>query len=315
MAKKILSLSLAIILIIHLFYCVHLKNARNAYEAKDYGQVIALCREAIASDSTDVEAYLLMGKSYRALDSLDQALMTIKSAYQLQPESPEAIAELTRTYISLGDHALSGDRKRQALEYFNAAESLNPNQPTALIRLADLHFGQGDLDMARSKYEKFISLAPDSSVSVRLGEIEDRTRKASSFYDKGLAALKRNRLKTARSMFDKAVKLKADFDDARYHLLIAEGRLQYKKATKKSYWDAIDAFGRAAALKSDAAEPHFRLAQAYEKKNPDEFTNAIDEYETALRLEPNGPFSGVCRKKAKELKKRKEKLDKFWGRK
>jgi tetratricopeptide (TPR) repeat protein len=315
MLKKNVSLLLAIILIVFFFNCAHLKNARTAYEARDYRQVIALCREAIDSDSTSVEAYLLMGRSYRALDSLDQALMAIKSAYQLQPESPETIAELTQTYLSLGDHALSGDRKRQALEYFNTAESLNPNQPTALLSLADLHFGQGDLDIARSKYEKLASIAPDSSVSARLAEIESRTQTASSFYDKGLTALKRNRLKTAKSMFAKAVKLKADFNDARYHLLIAEGRLQYKKATKKSYWDAIDAFGRAAALKSDAAEPHFRLALAYEKKDPDEFVNAIDEYETALRLEPDGPFSGASRKKVKELKARKEKMDKFWGRK
>ena len=307
---------LTFILILALIvFCAHLKNARNAYEAKDYRQVITLCREAITSDSTDADAYLLMGRSYRALDSLDQALTAIKSAYQLQPESPETIAELTRTYIALGDHALSGDRKRQAIEYFNATESLNPSHPTALLRLADLHFDQGDLDMARSKYEKLVSIAPDSSVSARLAEIEDRTQKASSFYDKGLAALKKNRLKTAKSMFDKAVKLKADFIDARYYLLIAEGRLQYKKATKKSYWDAIDAFGRAAAIKSDAAEPHFHLAQAYEKKDPDEFVNAIDEYETVLRLEPDGPFSGVSRKKVKELKARKEKMDKFWGRK
>ena len=116
-------------------------------------------------------------------------------------------------------------------------------------------------------------------------------------------------------MFCKAIKLKADFDDARYHLLMVEGRLEFKKATKKSYWDAIDAFGRAAALKSNAAEPHFRLAQAYEKKDPDEFVNAIDEYEAALRLEPDGPFSKASQKKVKELKARKEKMDKFWGRK
>ena len=80
-------------------------------------------------------------------------------------------------------------------------------------------------------------------------------------------------------------------------------------------WDAIAAFGKAAAIRSEVGEPHFYMARAYEKKDPEEFVNAIEAYEKALQTEPEGPFASACKKKIRELKARKDKLDKFWGRK
>jgi len=52
-------LSLLLLLTILTFHCTHLKNAHQAYEENNYRQVITLCRQAIASDSTDTEAYLV----------------------------------------------------------------------------------------------------------------------------------------------------------------------------------------------------------------------------------------------------------------
>ena len=304
-----------ILFIITIFGCAHLNNARKAYESKDYKQVIALCRKTIASDSTNVEAWVLLTQSYLATDSLSLALTIIKKAYQLNPASPDIVPVYTSTLIGLGDQAYDDKKFRDAMAYFEAAESLDSTHAIVLDRIGNLHFENGDFDKARIKFEKRLTLSPDSTVSARLAEIGEKTQDAESLYQKGLSAYKRGQLKTARNYFDKALKVKSDHTDARYHLLMADGRLYYKKATKKSCWDAVDAFGKAATLRSDEAEPYFRMAQAYERKDPDEFVNAIDAYESALARDPQGSYSAECRKRIKALKARKEKMDKFWGRK
>jgi len=295
--------------------CANLKDARKAYDEQNHTRVIQLCRQAIASDSADVDAYLLLSRSYRRVDSLDMALNTVQTAYRLDARSPEILDVYIGTLVDLGQRAASEDKHRDAMTYFESAESLSPQNPDVLRPMADLYFLQGELGKAEEMYEKLTTIVSDSTVTQRLAEIETRSQDATALFEKGLKAYKNGRFKTSKSFCSKALKIKVDHIDARYILLMADGRLHVKRATKKSYWDAIDAFGKAAGLRSDAAEPHFRMAQAYEKKDPDEFVNAIDAYEMALKLEPDGSIADICKKKIKELKTRKEKLDKFWGRK
>jgi tetratricopeptide (TPR) repeat protein len=243
------------------------------------------------------------------------ALSTIKTAYRLDAGSPEILDVYIGTLVDLGQQAVSEDKHHDAMIYFESAESLSPQNTDVLRPMADLYFQQGELDKAGDIYERINTIISDSTVTKRLAEIEKRSQDAASLFEKGLKAYKNGRFKTSKSFCNKALQVKVDLTVARYLLLMADGRLHVKRATKKSYWDAIDAFGKAAGFRSDAAEPHFRMAQAYEKKDPDEFVNAIDAYEMALKLEPDGAFAKVCKKKIKELKTRKEKLDKFWGRK
>ena len=181
--------------------------------------------------------------------------------------------------------------------------------------MGDLYFKLGEFDQATIYYEKLLSIVSDSLATVRLSEIKKKTQNAYVLHEQGLNALRKGNFKTAKTLFTKAIKEKSNFKEAQYHLLLAVGSLSYKMATKKSCWDAIEAFGKAAAIRSETAEPHYRMARAYERKDPNEFVNAIEEYEMALRLEPEGPFANECKKKIRELKTRKEKLDKFWGRK
>ena len=294
--------------------CATLKQARRSYNEKDYRQTIRLCKEAIAADSTHAQAYLLLGKSYHALDSLDAALKATERAYQLHPDSPEILSGYVQLHIDLGDRSAEGGMLQKALAHYTSAETAWPAHTTALRRIADLHYQNGRLDAATSKYERLRLLTPDSaSVIQRLTDIQARTRKAQSLHQQGLSAETKKNFRTARSLFTKALSEKPDFTDAQYHLSMTQGILLYKKGSKSALWDAIEAFGKAMSLRPDAAEPHFHLGQAYEKKSPDEFVNAIDEYETALRLDPEGPLASTYQKKIKELKNSKEKMDNFWG--
>ena len=117
----------------------------------------------------------------------------------------------------------------------------------------------------------------------------------------------------AKAIFTQALEIKPDFSDAKYSLHIATGLRLYKKGSKAALWGAIMEFGYAAALRPDSAEPHFLSARAYDKKDRNEFDNAIREYELAAEIEPNSELAKKSTKKAKELKARRQKLKEFWG--
>jgi len=314
--KKHPFISLLLLLISALsFYCAHLKEAHRSFEENDFRRTIMLCKKALMTDSTDVEATLLLSKSYRALDSLDLALSTIKDAYRLQPESPQIQAEYTQVYIDLGDRAIKHERLSQALELYRSAESMDPKHGGILQRMANLYYDRGELDEAKAMYERLLSTVSDSTAVQSLAVITERVRKAGSLYAQGVKAYDTRRYRTAKSYFTKSLKEKADQTNARYYLSLTEGHLLFNNASKKMVWDAIAAFGKAAAIRSEIGEPHFYMARAYEKKDPEEFVNAIEAYDKALQIEPEGPFASACKKKIRELKARKDKLDKFWGRK
>ena len=198
--KKHPFISLLLLLISALsFYCAHLKEAHRSFEENDFRRTIMLCKKALMTDSTDVEATLLLSKSYRALDSLDLALSTIKDAYRLQPESPQIQAEYTQVYIDLGDRAIKHERLSQALELYRSAESMDPKHGGILQRMANLYYDRGELDEAKAMYERLLSTVSDSTAVQSLAVITERVRKAGSLYAQGVKAYDTRRYRTAKS--------------------------------------------------------------------------------------------------------------------
>ncbi len=315
MFKRLFFLCLPLILFILILRCAHLKEAKQAYEVQDYKKTIFLCKQAVLQDSTDSDAYLLLAKSYHGLgypDSVYQTLEKNKSAILTKPANRPDVIML---YIETGEKAFKADKKRRAILCFDQAESLNPKSPEALKRIAEFDLNRGKLTEAKEKFSSLMESYPDTVVIRNyINEIDSRSDKAKTIYAKGMKAMKQGSFSKAKKQFDLALQQKPDYTDAQYQNHMAHGRELLRKGSKSILWDAIESFGLAMVLKPELAEPHIRLAQAYEKKSGQEFVNAIDEYKEALKLEPEGKFAGMCRKKIKELAKRKEKLDKFWGR-
>lgn len=59
---------------ISLLSCAGLKKANEFYQNKEYELAIKECQKAIAQDSLNAEAYLILGKSYNALGKKDEAM-------------------------------------------------------------------------------------------------------------------------------------------------------------------------------------------------------------------------------------------------
>ena len=296
--------------------CSHLKEAYTAFEAEDFTKTIGLTQRAVAADSTDIDAYLLLIRSYCNVDSLDRALETALTARRQNPGSKAIDNETANVYVALGDLALAEQRPQLALSSFLNAEDLSEGRLHVLRRTADLYFNLGRLDPAKERYSQILQSEKDTSgVRERIHEIDDLIHRANGWFSKGMKSYRESRFKTARSHFDQALELKSDFDDAAYFGWMSEGRVLMSRGSQRALWDAISAFGKASGIRPQSAEPYVHMAQAYERKDDDEFVNAIDAYETALKLDPEGPDAPFITKRLDIVKKRKEKLDKFWGRK
>lgn len=306
--------SLAVLAIILHSVCTHLMEARKSYDSEDFQTTIALCKQAVAQDSTDAAAWLLLAKSYRAVDSLETALIMLKKSEKYGADPAKLTPEKFRLYLETGLTFLSNSNVRMALTWLKSAEGLYPENEEVLLQLAEIYHDLGRLDEAKARYDKISSLGNPALVSENLEEIARRTTESQALTDQAISAYRKRHYITAKTKLEQALELKPDNDDARYYLNMAAGHILFKKGSQSDLWDAIEAFGKATAIKGDIAEPHYWLARAYEKKDDDEFVNAIDEYRIALELDPESDLAGSIRKKIEELTQRKEKLDRFWGR-
>jgi len=132
----------------------------------EYQKTIFLCQKAIQSDSADVDAYFLLGKSYHAVDSLKQALEITKRAHELKPESSNILNALIQIHRDMAKQAQLHKEPLRALKHYQSAEALSPRNLDVLQEMADLYYQLGYLDDAKLK--SVVSIPISSLVRVKL---------------------------------------------------------------------------------------------------------------------------------------------------
>lgn len=311
--KKIQILFLCLLLL----SCAGMKKANEFYQNKNYDLVIKECKQAITKDSLNADAYLIMGKSFRALNKIDQAINSLQTAYQIKPHSkvtPEAKDELIAARLLNADNALKEKNYNLAFSEYKTVLELDSTNFHACYNLGIAYQENRWLDKAKYYFQKAgqISLN-DNKVFQNLSNIDSLTRVADINFKKGKKYYEQKKNYSAVKYLKRALEDKDDHRDAKYYLHLARGKLLYKNGSKGQLWDAVEEFGKAMMLRPESAEPHYLLAKAYEKKDRNEFDNAINEYKIALKKEPDGPYARASKKKIRELTNRRHKLKKFWG--
>lgn len=315
MFKRFYLLNLLLVFILIQFNCAHLKEAKQTYHDQDYKKTIHLCNQAILADSTDGEAYLLLAKAYQKLNQPDSVYQTLNHNRKNILQDPQKKLDVIDLYLFIGMKAYEKEQLRKAYTAINEAEYLKPEEVKQRIQIAKFYYNDGQYSKAKEEFESIHADFPQNETSEKfLSEITQKESEAETFVNKARAAYKKGHFITTQTQCNKALELKPDYNDAKYYLNLAKGRALLKRGDSNNLWEAIEFFGQAMALKPDRAEPHYRMAQAYEKKDEHEFINAIDSYQEALKLDPQGPFAATCKMKINALTKRKEKLDRFWGR-
>ncbi|HDP97793.1 MAG TPA: tetratricopeptide repeat protein [bacterium] len=297
--------------------CATMKQAHQLFDQGNYQAAINECRRAIEADSLNAEAYLILGKSHRALGQYDLAVRNLSRAYHITPVSKitnQAKDELAAIHLQLGDDALAEKNYHQALTEYRITLELDSTNYRANFQLAVAYQQNHWLDKADYYFKKAASAGFDEQeVAARLAQIDSLTQLANEHFERGKQFYLRKSYVSAARELERATMLKQDHSDANYFYHIATGKTLYRKGGKSNLWDAIEHFGKAMMIRFDSAEPHFFMAQAYEKKDGNEFDNAISEYQLALEKEPAGPLANSCRKKIRVLTGRRDKMKQFWG--
>jgi tetratricopeptide (TPR) repeat protein len=300
-----------------LLSCAGLKKANEFYQNENYQLAIKECQSAIARDSLNAEAYFILGKSYNALGKKDSAMIFLQKAYQVQPYSDVTLSardEIISIKLEIANNFLDEKRYNQAITTYHEITELDSTNFDAYHKLGDCYEQNGLLDKAKFYYQKANQIkAQNPLVSNKIQAVDSLSQLAETNFEKGYKFFAANKNKSAAKYLKRALEAKADHQDAQYYFHIAQGKIFYRKGSKSDCWDAIEHYGKAMMVRPESAEPHFLMAQAYEKKDRNEFDNAIEEYRIALEKGPGGQYAAKSKQKIRELKTRRDKLKKFWG--
>ncbi len=294
--------------------CSALKKADQFYEQGNYRLTIEECKEVLAQDSTQIDAYLLLAKSYMAIDKADSAKIAAAFARDLDPDDEETQKLYIRILLNLAQAKAENEQIYEAISLYKSVLAIKSDQPEALKKLADLYYRNGSIEEALSLYQQSLAVTRDSLIiAERIVEINERIIEATAYLEKGKMALEANQIGNAVRFLSRALDLKPDSKPIKYYHHMATGRQLYKQGGKSELWDAIEHFGLAATLRPGLGEPHYRMGLAYHKKNRDEYDNAISEFQKAYEINPDGPYAEEALKRSRELIKRKKIMREFWG--
>ena len=300
-----------------LLNCAGLKKANEFYQNENYKLAIKECQRAIAQDSLNTEAYLIMGKSFNALGKKDSAMTFLQKVYQVQPYSNVTLSarkEIITIKLEIANKFLDEKRYNPAISAYTEIIEMDSTNFAAYHKLGDCYEQNGLLDKAKFYYQKASQIeAQNPFVSNKIQAVDSLSQVAESNFEKGYKFFAANKNKSAVKYLKLALAAKADHKNAKYYFHVAQGKIFYRKGRKSDCWDAIEHYGKAMMVRPESAEPHFLMAQAYEKKDRNEFDNAIEQYRIALEKEPSGQYAAKSKQKIKELKTRRDKLKKFWG--
>lgn len=300
-----------------LLSCAGLKKANEFYQSKDYEMAIKECQRAIAQDSLNAEAYLIMGKSYKALGKKDSAVVSLQKAYLIQPYSNVTLSardEIISIKLEIANKFLDEKKYNPAIAAYQEITELDSTNFDAYYKLGDCYEQNGFLDKAKFYYQKASRVGTQNPLVLnKIQAVDSLSLVADANFEKGYKFFAANKNQSAVKYLKRALEAKADHQDAKYYFHLARGKILYRKGSKSNCWDAIEHYGKAMTVRPESAEPHFLMAQAYEKKDRNEFDNAIEQYRVALEKEPSGQYAAKSKQKIRELKTRRDKLKKFWG--
>ena len=307
--------SLILIPFLLLISCSGTLNEADAlYDAGDYKAAESSYRSSLDADPDNAQAHFMLGMSLQAQNKHTEAKKEFEISYKLDKNNKKAITSLQVIYSKDAKSKLNAGEIEDAIAIYKKGYSLNKNDPGITLGLAQAYTEYGLLTLASELLEKAGRGGREKNrVEEIKTEIEKRRTVAESNYVKGKKAYDNNNIVTAKKYLDKAISNNRDSDDIRYYSFMSNGLYLYKKGSRWQIWDAIVEFGKAAEVRTKEAEPNYYLALGYLKKDDKDFENILSYYEKALELDTDGQFTSKIKKELDKQRKRKKKLDEFWG--
>jgi tetratricopeptide (TPR) repeat protein len=229
-----------------------------------------------------VRPMLLAAVRHHRAGRLTAAAKIYRQILGIDPEQPDSLHLLGMIAYEAGGRELAVTLIRKAIAIKLA---MGDGQASYYSNLGTVLQAQGNLDEAGLCFEKALTLDPNlAEVHVNLGNI---------LHDKG-------RLGDALSCCERALALKPTLAEAHHSMGNVLQALDGNDGDKKRLEEAVASYERALALKPGYAQAHYNLGCALAALG--QVDNALDQYRTALRLQPEYPLAGFRKSLAQLLR-------------
>jgi cytochrome c-type biogenesis protein CcmH len=146
-------------------------EAADAAGSPDVAAMVAKLEKHLRDEPSDLQGWLMLGRSYVALNRLDDGIVAYDHAQRLDPKSAEAVMGLGEA-MSL---RAGGEITPPAAELFEQALVLAPGNPKALLYGGFAAAARGDRTLARSRWLALKNQHPperiEQMLDVRIAEL------------------------------------------------------------------------------------------------------------------------------------------------
>jgi cytochrome c-type biogenesis protein CcmH len=130
----------------------------------DVAAMVAKLEKRLQEQPSDLTGWLMLGRSYLALNRLDDALVAYDHAHRLDGKNPDAAMGLGEA-MSL---RAGGEITPEASQLFEEALSEAPGNPQALLYAGFAAATRGDRGLARSRWQTLKSMHPPPQIEQML---------------------------------------------------------------------------------------------------------------------------------------------------
>jgi cytochrome c-type biogenesis protein CcmH len=141
-------------------------RATTPAAAPDVLAMVAKLEGHLREDPQDLKGWLMLGRSYMALERLDDAILAYDHAHQLDADNADAALGLGEA-MSL---RAGGNITPAAAELFEQALKLAPDNPKALLYAGFAAASRGDKSAARDRWVALKALHPPQQIEQMLDE-------------------------------------------------------------------------------------------------------------------------------------------------
>jgi tetratricopeptide (TPR) repeat protein len=264
--------------------------ALGHYQAGLFAEAEQSCRQALAADPGQADAWCFVGLACRAQGKNAEAATAYREAIRLRPDFLEALNNLGNALIAQG-------KPEQAVSCYERALMLRPDYAEAHNNLGVALRRSGRFEQAVASYECALRLAPHyaeahnnlgDAVSA-LGQWERaigcyrqalalRSDNPEALNNLGVALLRIGKGDDGIACHEEALRLRPNYYEAHNNLGNA-------LAARRGPAEAVRSYREALRIRPDYAEAHYNLGIALAEQG--QLDEAVASYREALRLKPD----------------------------
>jgi tetratricopeptide (TPR) repeat protein len=249
------------------------KAGGDLFKQGKYAEAVAAFQQVLKINPQDAATHFSLGATYQAMKNIDGAIAEYKVAQGLDPKNPEYAKTIAAAYQIKADPLIADALKKYqakdyqgAIDLYTQAAQLLPQNPALWYNVASAEYARQEYERAKAAYQKALDIDPKGQVSniYFIGAIDEnygRGSDAMADYRKYITQAPQGTYVNAAK--DRIAALSKNINDTQK--IKSEAELAAIKAADDAYTQAV------------------KLQQAKQ------FDQALEQYNAALKIQPNNP--------------------------